>query len=265
MSWIHIVVLAVVQGLTEILPISSSGHLVLVPNVMEWKDQGLVFDVAVHFGTLVAICLYFREDIGRLLHGGAEVLGGRVSSPESRLALAIGVGTLPAALAGLLCAGWIAANLRDPLVVVGTLSGYGLLLALADRFGSRRREMREVGLRDALVIGAAQALALVPGTSRSGITITAGLFLGLRREDAARFSFLLSAPVVLLATLYEVAMIFVEGETVIFGTLALGALISATVAYLTIGFFMRFVNAIGLLPFAIYRVLLAAVILLIVV
>lgn len=264
MSWIHIVVLAVVQGLTEILPISSSGHLVLVPNVMDWQDQGLVFDVAVHFGTLVAVCLYFREDVARMLRGGVQVLTGRIASSESRLALTIGVGTIPAAVAGLLFAGWIATHLRDPMVVVATLSGYGILLAAADRLGSRRREMRDIGVGDALVIGAAQALALVPGTSRSGVTITAGLLLGLKREDAARFSFLLSAPVILLATLYEIAMIWVEGATVIAGMLAAGAVISAVVAYLTIGFFMRFVNAVGLLPFAIYRLLLAAVILLVV-
>jgi len=264
LSWIHVVVLAVVQGLTEILPISSSGHLVLVPNVMEWQDQGLVFDVAVHFGTLVAVCLYFREDVARMVQGGLQVATGRVATPEARLALALGIGTVPAAVAGLLLAGWIATHLRDPMVVVVTLSGYGVLLGVADKLGRRQREMRHLTLVDALVIGTAQALALVPGTSRSGITITAGLFLGFKREDAARFSFLLSAPVILLATLYEVATIFVEGEAVIFGTLAAGALVSAIVAYLTIGFFMRFVHAIGLVPFAVYRIVLAGVILLVV-
>jgi undecaprenyl-diphosphatase len=260
-----VIVLAVVQGLTEILPISSSGHLVLIPSVMEWKDQGLAFDVSVHFGTFVAICLYFRNDIARIAQGGLQVVTGRISSGESRLALAIGLGTLPAAVAGLLFAGWIEDNLRDPRVVAATLAGYGVLLAAADRFGPRRREMRDLRLVDALTIGAAQALALIPGTSRSGITITAGLLLGLTRHDAARFSFLLSAPVVLLATLYEALMIFVEGQTVILGALAGGALISAVVAFLTIGFFMRFVQAIGLVPFAIYRVLLAGLILFVVV
>lgn len=255
------IVLAVVQGLTEILPISSSGHLVLIPSVMEWTDQGLAFDVSVHFGTFVAICLYFRKDIARIAQGGLQVVTGNTSSSESHLALAIGLGTLPAAVAGLLFAGWIEDNLRDPRVVAATLAGYGVLLAAADRFGSRRREVRDLRLVDALTIGAAQALALVPGTSRSGITITAGLLLGLKRHDAARFSFLLSAPVVLLATLYEALMIFVEGHTVILGALVGGALISAVVAFLTIGFFMRFVQAIGLVPFAVYRILLAGLIL----
>ncbi|HET6630097.1 MAG TPA: undecaprenyl-diphosphate phosphatase [Woeseiaceae bacterium] len=265
MSWIHIVVLAVVQGLTEILPVSSSGHLVLVPNVMDWKDQGLVFDVAVHFGTLVAICLYFREDLLRTVQGAFRVLGGDTRSRESQLALCIALGTIPAAIAGLLFAGWIAENLRDPKVVVVTLSGYAVLLALADWFGKRRREMADLGIGGALLIGMAQALALIPGTSRSGVTITAGMALGLKRREAARFSFLLSVPVILLAALYETAQVFMEGATATFGTLAMGALISCVVAYLTINFFMRVINSIGLVPFAVYRILLAAVILLVVV
>lgn len=265
MSWIHIVVLAVVQGLTEILPVSSSGHLVLVPNIMDWKDQGLVFDVAVHFGTLVAVCLYFRDDVVRLVQGGLRVLAGDLRTHESRLALGIGLGTIPAAIAGLLFAGWIAENLRDPMVVVVTLSGYAVLLALADWFGKRRRDMADMGIGDALVIGLAQALALVPGTSRSGITITAGMALGLKRQEAARFSFLLSVPVILLATVYETAQVFIGDATISLSTLALGALISCVVAYLTVGFFMRVINAIGLVPFAVYRILLAAVIFLVVV
>jgi undecaprenyl-diphosphatase len=261
LSWIHIVVLAVVQGLTEILPVSSSGHLALVPNIMDWKDQGLVFDVAVHFGTLVAVCLYFREDVVRLLQGTLGFLKGDLGSRNSQLAICIGAGTVPAAVAGLLLAGWIAENLRDPLVVVVTLSGYGILLALADRLGRRRREMPDVRLSDALLIGLAQALALVPGTSRSGVTITAGMALGFKRQDAARFSFLLSVPVILLATIYEVGLIVIEEAAVSLGTLGLGALIACLVAYLTIGFFMRVINTIGLVPFAVYRILLAAVIL----
>ena len=260
MSWIHIVVLAVVQGLTEILPVSSSGHLILVPSVLGWIDQGLAFDVAVHFGTLGAVCFYFHEDIARLVRGGFRVLGGRTESTESKLALSIAAGTIPAAIAGLLFASWIAENLRDPMVVVVTLTGYGILLALADRFGKRDREMSEMGIGGAVVIGLAQALSLVPGTSRSGVTITAGLMLGFKRQDAARFSFLLSAPVILLAAIYEAVVLVVEGGNVSLGTLASGALISGLVAFLTIGFFMRFVNAIGLLPFAIYRLVLAGVI-----
>ena len=261
MTWIQIVVLAVVQGLTEILPISSSGHLVLAPHLFGWTDQGLVFDVAVHFGSLVAVCLYFREDLRALVRGGLQIVTGRYGTLESRMALAIGIGTVPAAFAGLLLAGWISANLRDPMVVVVTLSGYGILLALADRFGRQARVVTDVRLSDAVVIGVAQALALVPGTSRSGVTITAGMMLGLRRADAARFSFLLSAPVILLATLYEGAMLLVEGGRVSGSELASGAVVSGVVAYFSIAFFMRFITQSGLLPFAVYRLLLAGIIL----
>jgi undecaprenyl-diphosphatase len=180
---------------------------------------------------------------------------------EARMALYMGIGTVPAAIAGLLLAGWIADNLRSPVVVAATLSGYGILLALADRYGRQARNISEVRFSDALVIGVAQALALVPGTSRSGVTITAGMVLGLRRQDAARFSFLLSVPVILLATLYELATVFTSNVPMDWVQLGVAALISGIVAYLSIDFFMRFVNANSLLPFAIYRVILASVIL----
>jgi len=173
----------------------------------------------------------------------------------------MGIGTIPAAIAGLLLASWIAANLRSPVVVAATLAGYGVLLALADRLGRQNRNISEVRFSDALVIGVAQALALVPGTSRSGITITAGMILGLRRQDAARFSFLLSVPVILLATAYELLTVFASDTSIDWSQLGVAAAISSVVAYLSINFFMRFVNAIGLLPFAIYRVILASVIL----
>jgi undecaprenyl-diphosphatase len=258
---LQIVVLAIVQGITEFLPISSSGHLVLVPYLVDWTDQGLAFDVAVHFGSLLAVCAFFREDIMGLLRGGVRLLSGDIASPQAYMALAIGLGTIPAAAAGLLFAGWIEANLRDPAVIVYTLSGYGILMALADRFSRRARSMSEIRISDALVIGAAQALSLVPGTSRSGITITAGRLLGFERQDAARFSFLLSAPVILLATLYKGAGLVLGDVPVAWGELALGVVVSAVVAYISIDFFMRVVTRIGLAPFAIYRLLLAAVIL----
>jgi undecaprenyl-diphosphatase len=260
MTWIQVIVLAIVQGLTEFLPISSSGHLVLVPSIFGWTDQGLVFDVAVHFGSLGAVCIYFRNDLAGLLRGGLNVVTGQFERAEAKMAMAIGIGTVPAAVAGLLFASWIADNLRHPSVVVATLAGYGVLLALADRLGRRQRIIADVGMRDAVVIGLAQALALVPGTSRSGVTISAALALGFQRRDAARFSFLLSAPVILLATLYEVAVLIMDGGAVSWSTLAVAALISGVVAYASIDFFMRFVTTIGLLPFAIYRLVLAAVI-----
>ncbi len=260
MGLTQLIVLAVIQGLTEFLPISSSGHLVLVPSLLGWSDQGLAFDVAVHFGSLLAVGIFFREDIAGLLRGTGEILSGRVDTPRTRMVWYLGIGTVPAALAGLLFAGWIAANLRNPMIVVWTLAGYGILMALADRFGSSDRCITDVRLRDALLIGIAQALALVPGTSRSGVTITAGRLLGIARQDAARFSFLLSVPVILFATIYELVMLVTGDAPVPWDNLAIAALISAAVAYASIEFFMRFVSRIGLLPFAVYRLLLAVVV-----
>ena len=260
MTWLQVVVLAIVQGLTEFLPISSSGHLVLVPNVVGWADQGLAFDVAVHFGSLLAVAVYFRDDLAGLIRGGVAVLGGRVDTLESRMALGIGLGTIPAAVAGWLFAGWIEANLRSPVVVIATLSFYAVLMAAADHFGRRERTIAQVTIRDAVIIGLAQALALIPGTSRSGVTITAGLMLGLQRQDAARFSFLLSAPVILLATGYEFLGMVTSDASIAWAQIGTAALVSAIVAYVCIDLMMRFVSRIGLMPFAIYRLVLAGVI-----
>ena len=262
MTWLQAIVLAIVQGLTEFLPISSSGHLVLVPNVAGWADQGLAFDVAVHFGSLLAVVVYFRHDIVELMNGAMRVLvNRRADDASSRLALGIALGTLPAALAGFAFAGWIEVNLRSPHVVVATLAFYGIVMALADRFGRSERTVANVALRDALIIGVAQALALVPGTSRSGVTITAGRLLGLKRQEAARFSFLLSAPVILLATGHALLSTVLSDQPVAWLMLTISAFLSAVVAYVCIDLMMRFVGRIGLLPFAIYRLLLAGVIL----
>jgi undecaprenyl-diphosphatase len=260
MGMTQLIVLAVVQGLAEFLPISSSGHLVLVPVIFNWVDQGLVFDVAVHFGSLVAVCLYFRHDILALLHGVGDIVAGKVRSDDALMTFRLGFATVPVALVGLLFATWIATNLRDPMVVVVTLSGYGILMGLADWLAPRTRNITDIRLRDAIIIGLAQAMALVPGTSRSGITITTGRLLGIARQDAARFSFLLSVPAILLATLYEGVKLITGEQVVAWDTLATAALVSAIVAYISIEFFMRVVSTVGLMPFAIYRLLLAGVI-----
>ena len=260
MGLTQLIVLAVVQGITEFLPISSSGHLVLVPGFFGWSDQGLAFDVAVHFGSLIAVCVFFRYDLGALFRGAGDVIRGDSGSAGARMFWNIGLATIPAAVTGLAFAAWIAEHLRDPAVVVATLSGYGILMALADRYSPDRRNITDLGIRDALIIGFAQALALVPGTSRSGVTITAARLLGVARQDAARFSFLLSAPIILLATIYEGTKLAAGPAAVEWGNLGLAVLISAVVAYISIEFFMRVVSVIGLAPFAIYRVLLAGVI-----
>lgn len=265
MTELQVIILAIVQGLTEFLPISSSGHLVLVPFFFGWADQGIAFDVAVHFGSLIAVLLFFRRDIKGLIRGGVQLLGANTSTIESRLALGILLGTVPAAIAGLLLVDWIEANLRSPIVIVGTLSGYAVLMIVADRFGKRTRGISDMTIQGALMIGVAQALALVPGTSRSGVTITLARFLGFERQDAARFSFLLAVPVILLATAFSLLNLARSEEAVAWGQLALGVMVSAVVAYLSIELFMRFVSRIGLLPFAIYRLLLAGVIVYVVV
>ena len=194
-----------------------------------------------------------------------QVMGGNIRTIESRMALGIALGTIPAALAGLLFVDWIEANLRSPVVIVCTLSAYAVLMLLADRFGRRTREISGVRISDAVLIGVAQALALVPGTSRSGVTITAAMALGFERQDAARFSFLLAVPVILLATAYSLLGLLRADVAVAWGQLAIGVLVSGIVAYLSIEFFMRFVSRIGLMPFAIYRIVLAAVILYVVI
>jgi undecaprenyl-diphosphatase len=260
-SSVQVIVLAIVQVLTEFLPISSSGHLVLVPSAFGWSDQGMAFDVAVHFGSLAAVLTYFRGDIRAILGGAGQVVGGKLATFEARLALGLGLGTIPAALAGLLLAGWIGEHLRSASVIVVTLAGYAVLMLLADRLGKKNRILTDIKLKDALLIGLAQALALVPGTSRSGVTITAAMALGFERTDAARFSFLLAVPVILLATAYELTVLLKADTAIPWGQLLAGAAISGVVAYLSIRFFMRFVNRVGLLPFAIYRLALAAVIL----
>ncbi len=261
MTWLQVVVLAIVQGISEFLPISSSGHLVLVPVAFGWTDQGLAFDVAVHFGSLIAVCLFFWDDIKAMIRGGFSLLGMNFDGPEARMALGIGLGTIPAAVAGLTLAGWIEANLRDPSVIVFTLAGYGILMVVADRLGKRDKNISDITLKHAFIIGCAQALALIPGTSRSGITITAGRFLGFDRRDAARFSFLLSVPVILLATIFEMGSLVVRDAEVPWAQFGVAVVVSAIVAYISIDFFMRFVTRIGLLPFAAYRIVLAAIIL----
>jgi len=191
METAHIIWLALVQGLTEFLPVSSSAHLILVPSLLGWPDQGLAFDVAVHLGTLIAVVTYFRRDILNLFIAWLGSITGKGMSPEARLAWGVIVGTIPAGIVGLLFKDLIEIYLRSPLVIAATTIIFGLLLWFADKRAKLQRDELSLGWQDFLVIGGAQAMALVPGTSRSGITITAGLLLGLPREAAARYSFLL--------------------------------------------------------------------------
>jgi undecaprenyl-diphosphatase len=260
MDLMQALVLAIVQGLTEFLPISSSGHLVLVPVFFGWRDQGLAFDVAVHFGTLGAVLFYFRHELWPMTRDAFGTLRGGRRTRESDLAWWVVIGTVPTVIFGALFAGQIGTLLRSPLVIAATMAGFGLLLWIADARGTRDREEDQIGWRDALVIGLAQAVALIPGTSRSGITITAALFLGLKRQAAARFSFLLSIPVIVAAISYELVKLLRDPEPADWAALAVGALAAGIVAYLTIRGFIALLGRMGMAPFAIYRLLLAAVI-----
>ncbi len=260
MDLIHAVILAIVQGLSEFLPISSSGHLILVPHFLGWQDQGLAFDVAVHVGTLVAVVTYFRGAILAMARAWFGSLATRQLTADGRLAWCIVLGTIPVGIVGLVFNDFIEANLRDPLFVAGTLSFFGIVMYLADRLGRQSRDEYSVGWRDAAIIGCAQALALMPGTSRSGVTITAGLALGLTRSAAARFSFLLAVPGIAMAGGYEFLKLFSSGEPVDVAAMALGAIVSAVTGYACIHVLLKFIERVGLLPFTLYRLLLAGII-----
>lgn len=255
MEWFHILFLALIQGITEFLPISSSAHLILPTEVLGWPDQGLAFDVAVHVGSLSAVLIYFREDVQKLIVAWFAGLGGKTSD-ESRLAWYIIWATVPAGLAGLLFNDFIEAHLRSILVIMTTTLLFGLLLGGADMLGERRKTLLEITLGMALLIGLAQALALIPGTSRSGITITMALILGLQREAAARFSFLLSIPVITLSGGYK-TLELIGSDSVIWSDIFWGALLSGISAYVCIYYFLSFINRIGMMPFVYYRIVLA--------
>ena len=260
MDIIQIIVLALVQGLTEFLPISSSAHLILVPFITDWPDQGLAFDVAVHVGTLTAVVTYFRKEINKMFFAWFSSLKGK-HSEDSKLAWAVLIGTVPVGLVGLLFKDVIGEHLRTPLVIAATTIIFGLLLWYADWSGKRNRDEHSLSWKDIIVIGCAQAIALIPGTSRSGITITAGLMLGLTAQASARFSFLLSIPVIVLAGGVETLDYLKVAEMNDMNDLIVGAVISAVSAYMCIHFFLKLLESVGMTPFVVYRLILGVVLL----
>lgn len=253
------VVLSLVQAVTEFLPISSSGHLILVPYFLHWPDQGLGFDMATNTGTLLALIVYFRSELKEMVAGFFTGAQGHHGFEPRPMAWYLIVGTLPAAIVGPLVHHRISTEARNPLLIACTAAVYGLLLLLADRIGRQRRELDSLGWRDALVIGGAQALALVPGTSRSGITITAALLLGFTRPTAARFAFLLSVPVGILVAIYDFYKGGLAGEALSSTLIAIG--VSAVAGYFVIDWLLAFLRRQRLTVFVVYRLLLAAVIL----
>lgn len=264
MTIYEIIVLAIIQGLTEFLPISSSAHLILPAEILGWRNQGLAFDVAVHLGSLLAVMIYFREDIWRLALAWLNHGFSKTQSTDSRLAWWVIIGTIPAGFFGFLMKDWIELNARSALVIAITTIVFGLLLWYADVKAKQTKTTDHITFKDTVLIGIAQALAIIPGTSRSGITMTAGLLLGLNRESAARFSFLLSIPIILAAGLFATIDLLALKTQVDWSALFYGAGFSFVAAYLCIYLFLSWIARIGMLPFVIYRLILGTVLLYIV-
>ena len=262
MDIVQIVVLAVLQGLTEFLPISSSAHLILAPQIVEnWSDQGLAFDVAVHVGTLSAVVIYFRKELRLMTRDWVMCLTKRQQTVNSRLAWAVLFGTIPVGLVGLFFKDMIELYLRSPIIIAMASIFFGLLLWWSDVAGKRLRSEHTISWKDVLFIGCAQALALIPGTSRSGATMTAGLLLGLTREGAARFSFLLSIPVILLSGALVTKDLAEQAIPVDWESIITGALLAGITAYLCIHVFLKVLERVGMFPFVVYRVLLGFILL----
>ena len=258
METIQTILLAMIQGLTEFLPISSSAHLILLSEILGWNDQGLIFDISLHFGTLLAVIFYFKNDIYQMFsHSHFKDISTLINSPLGIISIA----TLPIVIVGGLFSGFIEENLRSSFVIALATVFFGVLLYLSDRKTHLAIEKKVMTVGLGLIIGLSQILAVIPGTSRSGITITAALFLGFSRTEAARFSFLLSIPVIIAGNIlgiYEFSQI--EDMIFDYSDLLLGIGISFVIAYLTIKWFISFVERIGMLPFVIYRIFLGVII-----
>ncbi len=261
MTWFEAVILALVQGLTEFLPISSSAHLILPSQILGWEDQGLAFDVAVHVGTLLAIVIYFRREVLQLSGAWLNSVSLKQQSPDGRLAWLIILATIPAGLAGFLFNDFIGEHLRSTAVIATTTLVFGAALYASDHFSSRKLGLDDINVKAALIIGFCQALALIPGTSRSGITMTAALLIGFSRDAAARYSFLLSIPLITAAGLLKTKELAETGTDDEWFLVLLGTVIAFISAYACIHVFLQFLERIGFTPFVIYRLLLGLVLL----
>ncbi|MBN2751783.1 MAG: undecaprenyl-diphosphate phosphatase [Rhodospirillaceae bacterium] len=257
MTWLNLIVLAVVQGITEFLPISSSAHLILVPCIADWPDQGLDMDIAMHVGTLGAVMLYFWRDLWQMISGLWAALRMR-RSPGGRLAGQIVLATIPVVAVGLLAKDMVETMGRDILVLGWTSLGFGILLYVADRIGLTVRRVEHMSLPDSLVIGLAQAVALIPGTSRSGITMTAARLLGYERGEAARFSMLLSIPTIIAAGTLAGLDIYRLDQPVLTTAVIYATGLSFVTALVAIALLMHWLKRASFTPFALYRVILGA-------
>jgi undecaprenyl-diphosphatase len=254
------IILGIIQGITEFLPVSSTAHLTLTPWLLSWTDPGLIHNVALHFGSLIAILIYFRKEwsliIKDLLYGFAN--GNLGNTGNGKLGIYLCIATIPGVISGLLFETQAATVLRSPLIIAFSLFIFSILLILGDSFSKTNRSLNEITLKDCIVIGVAQAFAIIPGASRSGVCITGALFRNLTREDAAKFSFMLGAPLILGATIYESRNI--DSALVIQLPFISGVLTSAIFATLAIKYLINFVSHSNYKYFAYYRIVLAIVI-----
>lgn len=262
MTFTHLLILALIQGITEFLPISSSGHLILLPNLTGMEDQGMVLDVAVHIGTLGAVVLYFWSDVQVALAGTGRLLKGRLDTPGANLALCLAVATVPVILFGLvLKMTGLDEALRSTAVIGWTMLVFGLVLYWADRTGAETKTAQDWSLRHAIVMGLWQAIALIPGTSRSGITITAARQLGYNRHDAARLSMLMSIPTILAAGTLAGADVVTRLDAQAARDGAIAAALAFLSALLALTLMMRLLRSVSFTPYVIYRVILGLILL----
>lgn len=264
MSILEAIVLGIVQGLTEFLPISSSGHLFIVPAIMGWPDPGAAFTAVIQLGTMAAVVVYFRADLWRILRAWTLGVIGRAQSEQDRFDARMGwylaLGTVPIVIFGVAFKDQIETGARSLYLAGAMLIGFGAVMAAADIFAKHVRPLASIRPPDAVVIGLAQSLALIPGVSRSGATITFGLFRGFSRRDAARFSFLLSVPAVVLSGIYELKDA-VGGETgVSLAVLAVSTIVSFVVGYWSIAFLLKWLGTHSLKIFVLYRFALGALV-----
>ena len=259
MSTLQAAILGLVQGLGEFLPISSSAHLVLIPWLFKWNDPGLTFDIALHIGTLIAVAIYFWKDWLKLITKGLT----DIRSTEGKLFWYLVAATIPGAVVGFLLEKKAETIFREPVLIATMLILLGVLLYWADRKSVKHIEMNRITFRISLFIGLSQALAIIPGVSRSGITMTMGLLMGLTREGAARFSFLLAAPIIFGAALVKLPFL-ISNPSIITINFIIGILVSFVIGILSIGFLLRYVQTKNFLPFAWYRFILGSLVIVIV-
>jgi undecaprenyl-diphosphatase len=254
---LQVILLGLIQGLTEFLPISSSAHLIFIPNLFGWEQRGLAFDIATHLGTLTAVLFYYREDLLKIIKDSLQFK----NSPYSKLGIYITLATIPVGLVGILCEGLIDKYLRSDVVIAISTIIFGIVLYLADKYNKKNQANAKLNIFNCLFVGLAQILALIPGASRSGVTLSAGLFAKLDRHTAAKFSFLLSIPVIGMAGGLQIYKLFFHGLTINLLEIVIGFSVAAISGYCCINVFLKLLQRIGLTPFVIYRIILGIMLL----